>query len=140
MSYDNDRIQFYTTLNTLWGSTTPIRFDTIQDNDQISKGSVPWIHCNIDPYETDQGNLGSTNILHRTQGIFTIDIYDRTNNGFAQILKYADTIKTAFVSSYLSDNSIRVGKVSILSRESYEGWSSKRVQINYVSNEYVQRV
>ena len=139
MSYDGDRIAFYTELNTTWGDTTPIRFDFIQEDDQITKQKEPWIHCNIKHTDTQQANMGVTNVLDRTPGMFLIDIYNRQEKGIAQILKYADTLKTAFMGKSLNSGSIRVIKISILDREPYMGWISKRVLIHFESEDYVAR-
>ena len=140
MSYDNDRISFYTSMNTLWGETTPIRFDTIQDQDKITVGSDPWIHCNIDHSDTQQKSLGAnTAVLYQTLGMFMIDVYDRKEKGFAQILKYADILRLHFMGRSLNSNTIRVTSVSILKREPFQGWNSRRVMVNFESNEYTNR-
>ncbi len=140
MSYDNDRISFYTELSNAWGVTTPLRFDSIHSDDQITTGNAPWIHCNINHMGTQQKSLGTSNVLYQTLGSFDVDIYDREEKGFANILKYADTIRTLFIGKSLSSMTIRVISVSILKRENYKGWNSRRVLIHFESNEYTSRL
>jgi hypothetical protein len=140
MSYDSDRIAFYSELQTKWGSTTPLRFDSIQENDQITRGTDPWIHCNIDHFDTRQTSLGvATSVMYRTLGAFMIDVYDREENGFAQIMRHADTLNKMFMGKMLNNGLILVDRVSILTREPYMGWNSKRVSIHFTSTEYVSR-
>ena len=141
MSYENDRISFYTSINTLWGTETPIRFDTIQDQDNISTGQSPWIHCNLDFSETNQTNLGTnTAVLYSTLGMFMVDIYDKKEKGLTQILKYADIIRSHFMGKSLSHNTIRVTSVAIVKKEPFQGWISRRVMVLFVSNEYTSRI
>jgi hypothetical protein len=140
MSYDNDRIVFYTEIITQWGATTPILFDSVSDDEPITKGNDPWIHCNIVPLTTKQKSLGtSTSVLYRTPGLFTIDIYDRVNNGIAEILRLADKVKGIFLGKAFDSSMILVNGVSVDRREEYNGWNSRRVNIHFESNEKVDR-
>jgi hypothetical protein len=140
MSYDSDRIAFYTEMLTEWGSRTPIIFDTVSDDDKVTQGSDPWVNCFLEPIETSQKNIGtSTSVLYRTPGLFIVDIYDREDNGSAEILRLADVVRDIFLGQFLNGSAIYVKKVSLLRREPYLGWNSRRSLVYYESTEYTSR-
>ena len=139
MSYDSDRIAFYTEFSTQWGSTTPIIFDMVQDDDLVTKGSSPWVNCMIEHFDTQQKSLGTSSVMYQTLGLFNVDIYDLHINGYADILRYADTIQTMFIGKHLDESKILVNRVSIMHREPYMQWISKRVSIHFSSILYIDR-
>jgi len=140
MSYDSARIALYTVLNSnIDQALIGLRFDTIMEEDPITDGSMPWIRAVLEPFETFQKSIGSSTPLDSTLGFLNCEIYDREENGFAEIFRIADTLKQLFMGKRFDSGKIIIDRVSLLTRPAYHSWNSKLVQINYISNEQSTR-
>jgi len=132
MSYDSSRIALYTVLSN--GITTPIRFDTILEDDPITTDINPWVKCFIDPIETSQKSIGTEAPLDRTIGQLVVEIYDRESNGFAEIYRIADTISNLYRGKTFDNGDIFISKVLVLNKASYSGWNCRILQIAYTES------
>jgi len=138
MSYDSDRIAFYTKIIEEWSDTTPIRFDEVPDEDDVLMGADDWIRCYLEPSMTYQATLGRTSAtLDRTTGQFIVEIYGRTGNGTAGLYRHADTIRGIFMGQHLADGRILVQRVSVMLRKPYRQWLSVVVSCGYTANDPV---
>lgn len=136
MSYDSSRIALYTHLqNNI--TTIPIRFDSIKEDDPITNGNELWIRCYIDPFDTNQSNLGTNNPLYETLGYLNIEIYDLEENGYADILRTADIIKSLYMRKSFNNGSLVIQKIKIIKRDVFAGWNNHVVSCFYIEKETI---
>jgi hypothetical protein len=135
MSYDSARIALYTELKTNLPSTIGLRFDTIKETDPIVNSRKSWVRCMIEPIETSQHSIGMSKPLDRTVGLLNIEIYDLEENGYAGILRIADTIKSIYYGKSFLNGDLVINSVMMLNKETYSGWNIRVLQVRYVQNE-----
>jgi len=145
MGYSVQRIAFYTALKYGLNSSIPIRFDSILDNDPITTSGNLWVKCHIEPMETFQHSIGTSNPLERTPGLLIVNLYDREKNGYADILRQCDVIKDIFLRKSFDSGRIRINKVQIKKKgenissfskvNSHNNWISYVVIVLYTADE-----
>jgi len=141
MSIDNDRIGLYQAFIDGWESeTTQYRFDTIQTNDQITLGVLPWIRIYISQGKTEQRNMGANSVLFRTIGsLLVFQIYARTEDGPADMYRIMDKIKLLFLGKTFNNGNIKIVGMSVHDRQDYNGWASKSIHFGFMSDEFIER-
>jgi hypothetical protein len=134
LSFDSQRIAFETELIGAFGSSYEILFDTVPDDDFVTKYDEIWLRCYIDPYDDHQKNMGTANPLDRTLGMFVVEIFDREENGSAEILRIADSVKELFKRKTYNGET-RVDRIKTGKRPISKGWNCRVVNIMYHSDE-----
>ena len=133
MSYDSTRIALYSELlDKIDQNIISLRFDTIKEEDPITLTHKPWIRCFLEPIETSQHNLGTSTPLDKTIGFLMIEIYDREENGYAEILRIADFIKSLFYRKSFQNGDIIINKATILNKKTYLEWNCKVLQLTNI--------
>ena len=134
MSRDSDRILLYTIIRDKYDGVVPVRFDTIQEDDDVISSDSPWIMCMIDPYDSRQHGLGVSTSVRRTLGMLVVRIYDREENGYADILRMEDEIEGLFLHKSFNNGSLRIKRISSVKRDAYKGWICRINNIHYESD------
>ena len=136
MSYDSTRQFLYQALiDTLDIEGIPYRFDSILDDDPITTGDLLWVRAYISPIETFQHSIGTSSPIERTIGLFIIEIYDRKANGYADILRAGETIKDIYYRKSFDNGKIRIQRVKLSKRQSYNNWNSNVLIIHYIEDQ-----
>lgn len=88
--------------STLWGVTTPIKFDNVPFDVQ----PVSWVSLSVMDGDSDKASLGAGVQLRRTLGTVQLDIYaiaGSSGGGSGYARQLTDSIKAIFRDVQLSD-------------------------------------
>jgi len=134
VSHNNDRIALYTAVNNAFSSVCPIRFDTLPEADGIISSDSVWIHCELEPIKSRQKSLGATNPMKRTLGLLTIKIYDREENGSADIFDIMELIETTFLHKSFNSGTLYIDDIQFVNKSAVKGWICKLAIVHYHSD------
>jgi len=131
MSHDSERIALYSALQTALPVDTTLRFESVRENDTILDSDELWVLCKITPYLSHQKNLGVSNPLKRSLGLFSVEIYDREENGFADIYRMIDTLEAAFLHETFDSGTLYIDRITHTTHQAIKGWNRMDVVIDY---------
>ena len=139
MSSDAERIAFDTEMISGF-TTTPLRFGSISEDDRITTEDNLWMNCNLIPGESFAGSIGtSASYIKKRLGMYEVTVWDREENGFADILRKLDEIENLFIGRSLNSGNTVITRTRTMPMSSYNGWSGKQITISYLASEQVSR-